>query len=801
MRSRMQSRALLVSIGLIAASALAYEILLTRIFALVHWQHLVAVAISLALLGYGASGTALVLAENMIRRRPALAYVSNALLFGVSGLACIAMAQRISFDPYGLSWDLAQIVPLSATFLVLALPFFAAANCIGLVLMLAGREIPRFYGADLIGAGLGAVAVLIALDWIAVEALLVILLFAGIAGAALGTGALGGRPLPVLVAGCAIGLAGLALTPPEVRPAVYKDLHRALATLGGELVAESQGVSGVVSIVDNRQVPARTAPGLSLQAMALPPRQAAVFVDGDDAGTLPASAYDTPSTAFLDDLLSALPYRYEKAPERVAVLDAGTGWRVAQALRSGAQQVTAVEPNRQLAGLVCQWHDRLNSPVCNPQRVDWQVQSARAFMASTSASFDLITLALPGDAAGLDGLRIDHSVTVEAVSAYLARLSDSGILAIEGPTRTPPRLSMRMLATARDALQRAGVAEPSSHIAMLRGWQRFLLLVSPAPLTDADRAATRAFSRSLGFDLVWLPGMRPEEANRYQQLRRPVFHEAAQAVLDRRPTAGPALSGQPVIDDAPYPHLSTRWHEAAIGLLTAAAEQRAQLDVGVVLGVVTLAIAGLAALVFILMPLLLLRRLGGEIGHHGMRWRSVAHFALIGAGFLLVEIAWIDRLQLFLGHPVYATTAVLASFLVFAGFGSLWSQRQPAHGTGRRMVVAVTVIAVACVLYVTWVPRLLDRLADLDIALRIGVVAVLLAPLAFAMGIPFPTGLRHLSLRAPGLVPWAWGINGSASVVAAAATPLLGSEIGFSGLILVAAGSYLLLPLVGLLRA
>jgi hypothetical protein len=102
-------------------------------------------------------------------------------------------------------------------------------------------------------------------------------------------------------------------------------------------------------------------------------------------------------------------------------------------------------------------------------------------------------------------------------------------------------------------------------------------------------------------------------------------------------------------------------------------------------------------------------------------------------------------------------------------------------------------------LYVTLVPEWLTSLASEGISVRIGVVVSLLAPLAFAMGIPFPTALQYLALRSPGLVPWAWGINGSASVIAAAGTPLLGSEIGFSGLVLVAACSYLLLPLIGLL--
>lgn len=794
-RERAKSSALLASVGLIAASALAYEILLTRIFAIVHWPHLVAIAISLALLGYGASGTFLVLFERPVRTRPALAYTGNAILFGLSAVACVAMAQRLTFDPQGLSWDLMQIIPLSATFLLLAIPFFAAANCIGLALIHARRDIPRVYGTDLVGAGVGAVIVLLGLSYVAVDALLVSLVFISVLAAALGARAFGGHLLAVTATGLALSFSVVIFIPHDVSPAAYKDLYRALATMGGQPISETHGIGGVVSVVRNRQIPTRMAPGLSLQSTVLPPQQMAVFVDGDQVGTLPDVADSGESTDYFSQLLSALPYRLGAPASRVAVLNAGTGYRVQQAVNSGASAVTAVEPNPQLVSLVC----RLYAAGCDRQRADWQVQSARAFVASSPGDFDLITLDLPGDAAGLDALRIDHSATVEAFADYLDHLTANGILVVEGPTRTPPGLSIRMLATARDALTHSEVGDPRRQIVMLRGWQRFLLLIFRSPVSDADLEATREFSRSLGFDLVWLPGMRSAEANRYQQLRTALYHDAARVVLNGDLTSGPTFRFRPVTDDTPYPHLSTGWREAAGGLLIGTVEQRSQLDVGVLVGVVTFAVAGLAASMFILLPLLALRRQDDASWPSGLRIRSVAFFALIGGGFLVIEIAWIDQLQLFLGHPVYATTAVLACFLVFAGFGSLWSQRQPPHSARRRLHTAVGVIAVACLLYVTLVPTWLTGLADQGIMVRIGTVVILLAPLAFAMGIPFPTALQYLAIRSPGLVPWAWGINGSASVIAAAGTPLLGSEIGFSGLVLVAASSYLLLPLIGLL--
>ena len=146
----------LIAIGLISAAALAYEILLIRAFAIIHWHHLVATAVSLALLGYGISGTLLTIIGGQLRRYFAAAFIANALLFSLSSLVCVDLAQRLPLDPQALAWDATQFAYLAGTFLILAFPFLAAANCIGLSLWHFREQIPRQYGNDLIAAGLGA---------------------------------------------------------------------------------------------------------------------------------------------------------------------------------------------------------------------------------------------------------------------------------------------------------------------------------------------------------------------------------------------------------------------------------------------------------------------------------------------------------------------------------------------------------------------------------------------------------------------------------------------------------------------
>ena len=787
-----------LAVSLISAAALGYEILLLRIFAIVHWHHLVATAISLALLGFGVSGTFIAVFRNALERRFAAVFVANAMLFGLSSLACPALGQRLPFDPQALSWEPIQLLYLAATFLLLSVPFFAAANCVGLALSTYRDQIPRLYGYDLLGAGLGAFLLLVALVWLRPADVLYLIFALGLL-----VGALTARQLRWHARGIAVIAVTLAATVwisarPAIHPAVYKDLARASSVVGAETESTSHGVEGLVTVLRNDEVAVRLAPGLSLNATAQPPRQRAVFVDGDLVGAIDDDEQTAMSARYLGDLTSALPYRVLQSPQ-VAVLNAGVGTGVQQALHLGAASVTAVEPNRQLPAVLCGIHRSLGAGACDTSRVRWHIQAPRAFLAGTDALFDLIVVGAHSDPTGLDALNTGFDLTTGAFADYLRHLTPGGLLSIDGNTRVPPRLLLRAIDTARVALQESGVGDPASHIAVIRGWQRFNMLVSRSPLTRPQLAEIRAFSRGLGFDLVWLPDIQPGEVNHYQQLSEPFFYQGTVRILGGTsglPAGSAALRLQAVSDDRPYPHRFTPWNELWRALGSGEPARLASVDSGLLIGVTTLLFATVIGASLILIPLHWLPAPTAPDRNAGkaLKPRAFAYFALLGIAFLFIEIAWIQRLQLFLGHPVYATTAVLAAFLVFAGLGSLWSHRQTKLPTASLLRLAVTSILLFSLAYVLVLPSLLAGSATWPLALRAALVLLLLAPLAFAMGMPFPLGLRALGQASAGLVPWAWGINGCTSVIAAAAAPLLAMEAGFSGLTAIAVAAYLLLP-------
>ena len=358
----------------------------------------------------------------------------------------------------------------------------------------------------------------------------------------------------------------------------------------------------------------------------------------------------------------------------------------------------------------------------------------------------------------------------------------------------PPRGALKLFATAVAALGRRGVAEPGARLALVRSWDAATLLVKNGPLSDADAAAIRAFADERGFDLAWLPGMARDEANRYNVLAGPLLFDGAKALLGDDAEAfvdSYKFHIAPATDDRPHFFRFFKWSALPELLTLRGRGGNALIEWGYLIVVATLAQAAVASVVLIVLPLLRLER--GTVARKGIGGgaRVVVYFFALGLAFLFVKIAFIQRFTLFLGHPLYAAAVVLSAFLVFAGLGSGAS----AHLDAARLplapvAVAVVGIAVVALAYLVVLPPLFAALAPAPDAVKIALSAVLIAPLAFCMGMPFPLGLARLATDAPGWIPWAWAINGCASVVSAVLATLLAIHLGFTAVVALAVVLY-----------
>ncbi|MEA2093504.1 MAG: SAM-dependent methyltransferase, partial [Pseudomonadota bacterium] len=272
-----------VSVALISAAALGYEILLMRLFSIIQWHHFAYMIISLALLGYGASGTFIALTRNILLGRFNPSYWLNLVLFGLSTVACYLAAQQVPFNPEEVLWDWRQPWHLLAIYLLLSLPFFFAANAIVLALTRYRQKVSLIYASDLLGAGLGSLGIVLLLFIVYPGVALKFIGAVGLVAALIAARELRMPQWPwqgVALAGVVLLLALPARwLEPQVSP--YKGLSQTLRITGTQVIDRRASPLGVLTLVESTAIPLRHAPGLSLHAAAPIPDQLALFTDAD----------------------------------------------------------------------------------------------------------------------------------------------------------------------------------------------------------------------------------------------------------------------------------------------------------------------------------------------------------------------------------------------------------------------------------------------------------------------------------------------------------------------------------------
>lgn len=786
----------LVAISMLSASALAYEVLLIRLFSIIHWYHFAFMVISIALLGYGASGSFITVLRNRLLASYDVVFITNIVLFGLSSVVCFIAVQQLPFNTLEMLWDASQWQRLLLSYLLLTLPFFFVANAIALTMMRFHQQIAQIYGFDLIGAGIGAVSVVVLLQMFSAEMCLRIL---GVSGITAGIFALPHfsrrlrkRTAPVFL----LGMLAVVLTPQqwlELRISEYKGLAQTLLIKDAALQLHHSSSLAQTDVVQSPLVPFRYAPGMSLQSPAGPPEQLAVFRDGDEMNVIDHVSSDS-SLLYHDYMSSALPYHVKATPQNVLVLASATGAQILQAQLHEVARIDAVESDAYLSYLISDVYADYYGWQSLQDKVTIHTMSARGFAASEN-SYDLVVMgpagASSGGAAGVDALFTSYDYTVEALQSYLKLLAPDGLLSITLWTSTPASGNLKLFNTAVTAMKKSGIDHPENHIVWIRSWNTATLLIKNTALTAEEITKARDFSHSRSFDLAWLPGIEAHEVNRFQRLQEPVFYLAAAAMLlesDDRFIREYKYDIYAATDNRPYFSDFFKWSSVRELLSLPAQAGISMIGVGYPTLLVTLLQAAIAAVILILLPLLFIST---KIKQAAIGQRNIIiYFSAIGLAFLFIEIAFIQKFTLILSQPLYAVAITLCAFLIFSGLGSLYAQHRMRAASDSCIAVlllrSISLIGLITLSYIVLLPLISDSIMAMPEMVRILSAFMLAAPLAFAMGMPFPLGLAALQQVSPQLMPWAWGINGCASVLSAVLAVLLAIEIGFNGVMLCA---------------
>ena len=729
--------------------------------------------------------------------------IINTVMFGVSAVICFVAVQRLPFNALEILWDTSQWQRLFLSYLLLTLPFFFVANVIALTMVRYHDRIAQIYGVDLIGAGIGAMAILLLLQLYSPDDVLRILGVLGMIAGLLAVYTL--RCLGRMIVSSLLALFSVMLlfAPQDwlaLRLSEYKGLEQVLLINGTDHLQRHSTAISQVDVVASRNIPLRNAPGMSLLSPSGTPDQLAVFRDGDEMTTI--DRYNgRDSLEYQDYMSSVLPYHIHESPQRVLVLGSSTGNELLQARLHNAKWIDAVETDALLTRLITNDYADYFGWAHLKDRVRFHKVSPRGYAASTSDRYDIIVTGVPGGssggAAGVHALATSYSFTTEALQRYLALLETDGLLSITFWTSNPPRGNLRLFATAVEALRRSGFADPGASMAWIRSWNTATLVIKNGALSDVEIERIRTFSAERAFDIAWLPDIESHEVNRHQLLQQPVYYMAATALLSASADEfieNYKYSIQAVSDDNPYFNNAFKWSSLPELLDISGRGGIAMIDVGYPTALFTLVQAIIAAILLILLPLAFIKRestakLAGRKG-------IVVYFTSLGLAYLFIELAFIQKFTLILSQPLYAVAVTLCAFLIFSGLGSLYVQNRIASGTLERIPGllgrSVGLIAAITVTYLFTLPLLTDSIMSLSEPLRVVTAILLAAPLAFVMGMPFPLGLAGTRLNNPQLLPWAWGINGCASVLSAILAILLAIEIGFSGVMLSAVMLYAL---------
>jgi hypothetical protein len=783
--------------------------------------------ISIALLGFGASGTLLSVLDRRaknagtaqrLRAVQSVWFSLSAVVFAVALPGSFWLTQHIPFEPFLMIWDRRQLLYLGYFYLTLFFPFFAAATAIGLALTSESENCPRLYAFNLVGASAGA---LLAVGLLSVTPVpwalfgVVILSEAGAALALLDASPpveRGRRRLfnTVSVTIMVIVTATYVFDPPSIRLSEYKGLSYALNLPQARVVAELSSALGQVDVVASPAI--REAPGISLAtpAEAALPRQLGLYLDADTAGPITAFDGDISKLGYLDWSTTAAPYfalQPSTSDLHVCVLGAGGGTSVLLALRHRAQLVDATELNPNVVELLRgELRDFAGSLYDRPE-VQVHRAEARAFVQTAQANWDVIDISLvdsfAGSAMGVGAVGESYLYTREAFETYLKHLRPDGILAATRWVRMPPRDELKLFATAVDALERMGLRAPE-RLVLIRSWATVTLLVKTYPFTINELATLRHWAEDRLFDTSYFPGIHGDQQNRFNLLERDYYAEAISSILAQgQPReqffAHYVFDLEPATDRRPYFFHFFRWRSLSLVLGEFRRLSISFSELGYLILIATLLQAAVLAVLLTMSPLAILTRgsvladplVAKSESGRTPRLRILFCFLGLGLGYLFVEMALIQQLVFFLANPIYAVAVVLAGLLFISGLGSARAARQLRNGTSsmRLAFIAALVVSGTFGVYAFAMHPIFMTLLGLPLPARMIVALTVMAPLA-AMGMPFPLVLYRLGQTHKELLPWAWAVNGCASVVASPLATLLALGAGLPAVMLAASLCY-----------
>jgi hypothetical protein len=658
---------------------------------------------------------------------------------------------------------------------------------ISLALRAAASRVDRLYFWDLLGAGLGCFSAVLIMNWIGPPGAVGVALGAAAAAAAVFSP---GRPLRIAGAALALGFFVSAIFAVEIPFTVARTKELAIQTNLRRMTPRFMRWTALFRtdvLEDTGLAPRREGCDYWGNSVIAPPNcERPRFWINHDA-TAGTGIYDMRGRSKLEYMeynVLHLPYLVSNENPRVLVIGVGGGRDVINALQHGAAYITGVELDPVAVDLLQEELNELSDGWFRRPDVELVAGEGRNYVRATDRKFDLIQLTavdtLSAEFSGSYVLAENYLYTVEAFHDYFEHLSPGGILSFAMGNLNPgePRAAGRIVSVAQRALRERGIERPQDHVAVISSNRLYAeVLIRTEPFEPEQVRRLEESAERLRFSPLLLPGAGGH----------PVFRALVGATGEKRKQRLEELRFvvTATTDDRPFFFSFFRWKGLfAPGRLTPShSSALGQIVLGLL--VVTLSVLGA---VFVLGPLLVLRR-RGIAGRGAEPFGILVYFSAVGLGFMFFEISLIQRFVLFLGYPTYSLGVTLFSLLIFLGWGSFLSRRWVGHER-TALPLGVAALLVLTVFYVTGLPWIQNQFLGTPIGVRVALTVAILAPLGLVMGMFFPLGIRRAEEVHENLVPWAWGINGCASVTGGVLSVVLAMSRGFTQVWLLSVAIY-----------
>ena len=787
-----ENKAQFIGVALVSFAALLLELSLTRLFSVVLFYHFAFLAISIALLGFGAGGVFAFVRRRWLAQWSTAVVASASCLLGsllVVLALFVVLHSRITLELSG-----ANFAKLTLLYLTCAAPFLFCGVLLSTAFARSVSAIPRLYGADLTGGAVACLLTVPALNWLGapnaiLAAALALTVSVGIWSETAGwrntSAALSVGFVALLVLNSHGAVFDVIYAKGAYRDKAFTEFAKWNAISRVEVV----NVNGLRSVVIDAD--------------------ASTYIPTIEPEHFHGTFWEQHDSSAVPLLVNAL-----RPHGDFAIIGPGGGEDILRAVAAGSKNVTAAEINSTIANDIMRGRcAEISLHLYDRPEAHIHVSDGRSFVRQSRDAYDVVQMTLvdtwASTAAGAFALSENNLYTVEAFREYFDHLKPDGILAITRWEFKSPREALRLVSNAIAVLQDIGASDVTRHFIVIsdgpldEDGKAVLVLAKKTPFTpDEEQTTLRHLEQFKSVALIYSPSDRTRLAGVHPTDPSRPGNAFAALIESRNPVGFARLyeyNVSPVTDDAPFFFFTLKLRH----LISHSALEKGldwKVNLGVLVLLILLGISLVAVLAFLLLPLVLHAPARGE-----SPWRLL-YFVSIGLGYIMVEIALIQRFVLFLGHPIYALTVVVFLMLLFSGIGSLASRKWLPDP--RRVWLAALIIGALVVAYVVALPLLLPRFLGIVFPLKLLASLLLLAPLGLVMGIPFPTGLRAIAPQfEPGTdvngrpvssrkrIEWAWALNAASTVLGSVIAMIIAIQFGlkatlFSGALfyLIAAG-------------